>query len=171
MLPEAEARVSSGCSSFQSIGLRSLAEVEEEESWTQEELCELVRYMPQEEDSFFTGKVLTSTLPDESPKVKKLGERLLKNFKNIIFPQEAVPDRLKQESLGEAQIWLKKRARPYNKPPFHITAERLEAMKKMVQAVVDCGKINRAKVHGVAQPPLWPGRNWASVAYWWTTQH
>ena len=139
-----EARVSRGCSYFQSIGLRSLPEVEEEEPWTKEELCELVRRMPQEEDFSFIGKVVTSTMPEESPKVRKLRERLLKDFKSSVFSPEPVRDPPKRGPLGEAEIRLKDGARPYHKPPFHITGERLEAMKEMVQALVDCGKIERA---------------------------
>ena len=139
-----EARVSRGCSYFQSIGLRSLPELEEEKPWSREELMELVCRMPQEEDFSFIGKVVTSTLPEESPKVKKLRDRLLKDYGHTVFSPEPVRDPPKRGPLGEAEIRLREGARPYHKPPFHITGERLEAMKEMVQALVDCGKIERA---------------------------
>ena len=142
LLPQT--RVSRGCNYFQCIGLRSLPEVQDEGPWTKEELHEMVSHMPDGEDFAFIGKVVSSTLPEESLRVKKMRERILKDYKDTVFSPEPVRDPPKRGPLGEAEIRVKEGARPVNKPPFHITGERLDAMKEMVQALVDCEKIERA---------------------------
>ena len=73
----------------------------------------------------------------DAPMVRKIRGKILKDYKGSVFSPEPIRNPTKRGPTGEAEIRLKEGVTPVHKAPFHITGEMLDAMKEMVQALVD----------------------------------
>ena len=140
--PTLDEHTGKGMRHFAQLGLRGLPG-HQGNFCDAETLVELVRHWsPSVRYSWACG-VVTSSDPQAGAAAQQLRDRLLTDYKGTVFDPSPLRDPPKRGPLGEAELILKDGTQPIGKRPYQVTGERLEALKQMIQELLDCGKIER----------------------------
>ncbi len=138
------------------LGVRSKRvrfQIEEGEGLDPEE--EIAQQMQKQ----FREKPCETRDAETHPTAEQARDGLLKEFSETSLSGKYIPDPPVRGPFGEAEIWIQEGARPVGRPMFHMKGDRQEAHSKLIQAVLDAGKMEPGSAVGTRHRSQSPRRN------------
>ena len=128
------------------LPLRVFPEHEKEQEMSESELEEIAkRFLEEKETPKFVKSVILSHGPCEEVQAGEARERLMTEYKDRVFGTKLPKDPPVRgpANIGEASIEICPGVSAVKQRPFQLVGERREAMIKLVQGLIDEGKIEK----------------------------